>query len=223
MQIYKTGLYQRGNNQFSSFTGFSNCSDLIYESSFYKVFEMITPINWSDAQSSCAIWGGDLTSITTERENNYLNIIIPDTVSNCWIGLNDRDVEGTYTWIDGTELGYTNWTSIMSDYSNSVCVQINNTGEGYWNSVNCEVTSNTFVCKRQSSISFQGMFDQSQCNLWCVEHVRKMYHIQALSMYMYVYLYEGNIQYWIRCNVDSCFSKVFLRSIWTTCQWRIGL
>ena len=126
------------------------------------MFEVTTPINWLDAQSSCAIWGGDLTSITTERENNYLYTIIPDTVSNRWIGLNDRDVEGTYTWIDGTELGYTNWTTTMSDNSNSFCVQINNTGEGYWHSVNCEDTSNTFVCKRPSSISFQGMFDQIQ-------------------------------------------------------------
>ena len=110
---------------------------MIYDGSCYKVFEVSTPINWLDAQSSCAIWGGDLTSITTERENNYLYTIIPDTVSNCWIGLNDRDVEGTYTWIDGTELGYTNWTSTMSNNGSSVCVQIKNTGEGYWHSVNC--------------------------------------------------------------------------------------
>ena len=123
------------------------------------MFEVSTPINWLDAQSSCAIWGGDLTSITTERENNFLCTIIPDTVSNCWIGLNDRDVEGTYTWIDSTELGYTNWTSTMSDNSNSVCVQINNTEEGYWYSVNCEDTSNTFMCKRQSNKSSQGLFD----------------------------------------------------------------
>ena len=70
-----------------------------------------TPINWLDAQSSCAIWGGDLTSITTERENNYLNTIITSSVGNCWIGLNDRDVEGTYTWIDGTMVSYTDWTT----------------------------------------------------------------------------------------------------------------
>ena len=60
--------------------------DLIYDGSCYKVFEVsTTPINWLDAQSSCAIWGGDLTSITTERENNFLYTIIPDTVSSCWI------------------------------------------------------------------------------------------------------------------------------------------
>ena len=125
------------------------------------MFEVSTPINWLDAQSSCAIWGGDLTSITTQRENNYLYTIIPDTVSNYWIGLNDRDVEGTYTWIDGTELGYTNWTSTMSNHTNSVCVQANYTGEGCWYSVNCEDTSNTFVCKRPSNFSFQGLFGYS--------------------------------------------------------------
>ena len=73
---------------------------------------MSTPINWLDAQSSCAIWGGDLTSITTERENNYLNTIINSSVGNCWIGLNDRDVEGTYTWIDDTTLSYANFSSL---------------------------------------------------------------------------------------------------------------
>ena len=65
------------------------------------------PSNWLDAQSSCAIWGGDLTSITTQRENNYLNTLITSSVGNCWIGLNDRDVEGMYTWIDGTTVSYT--------------------------------------------------------------------------------------------------------------------
>ena len=89
--------------------GKSNGCDLIYDSSCYKVFEVSTPINWLEAQSSCAIWGGDLTSITTERENNYLNTIITSSVSNSWIGLNDRDVKRTYTWIDGTTVSYTNW------------------------------------------------------------------------------------------------------------------
>ena len=114
------------------------------------MFEVSTPINWLDAQSSCAIWGGDLTSITTETENNYLYTIIPDTVSNCWIGLNDRDVEGTYTWIDGTTVSHTNWTSTVPTIANSDCVQINNAGNGMWESVSCNSTLNAFLCKRDS-------------------------------------------------------------------------
>ena len=128
----------------------SDC-DLIYNFSCYKVFEVSTPINWLDAQSSCAIWGGDLTSITTERENNYLNTLITSSVGNCWIGLNDRDVEGMYTWIDDTTVSYTNWTSTPSDDTNNNCVQINNAGNGIWESVSCDITLNAFMCKRDSS------------------------------------------------------------------------
>ena len=112
---------------------------------------MSTPINWLDAQSSCAIWGGDLTSITTERENNYLNTLITSSVGNCWIGLNDRDVEGMYTWIDGTTVSYTNWTGTPPNVANSDCVRINNTGNGMWESVSCDMTLNAFLCKRDSS------------------------------------------------------------------------
>ena len=128
-----------------------NECNLIYNGSCYKVFEVSTPINWLDAQSSCAIWGGDLTSITTERENNYLNTIITSSVGNCWIGLNDRDVEGTYTWIDDTTVSYTNWTGTAPTIDNSDCVQINNAGNGMWESVRCDITLNAFLCKRDSS------------------------------------------------------------------------
>ena len=128
-----------------------NGCDLIFDSSCYKVFEVSTSINWLDAQSSCAIWGGYLTSITTVRENNYLNTIITSSVGNCWIGLNDREVEGNYTWIDGTTVSYANWTSTSSDDTNSDCVQINNTGNGMWESVSCDMTLDAFLCKRDST------------------------------------------------------------------------
>ena len=115
------------------------------------MFEVSPPINWLDAQSSCAIWSGDLTSITTERENNYLNTIITSSVGNCWIGLNDKGTEGSYTWIDDTTVSYTNWTNTPSDDTNSNCVQINNAGNGMWESVSCDMTLNSFLCKRDSS------------------------------------------------------------------------
>ena len=126
--------------------GKSNGCDLIYDSSCYKVFKVSTPINWLDAQSSCAIWGGDLTSITTERENNYLNTIIPDTVSNCWIGLNDRYELGTYTWIAGTTLNYTNWAMDAPTINDgSICIVMDS---GSWIPTDCSVSINTYICKR---------------------------------------------------------------------------
>ena len=124
---------------------------LTYNSSCYKVFEVSTPINWLDAQSSCAIWGGDLTSITTERENNYLYTIIPDTVSNCWIGLNDRDVEGRYTWTDGTEFNQPSFVTALSNNEANDCVEVMNNGS--WESVSCTSTLNSFICRASSVIT----------------------------------------------------------------------
>ena len=114
------------------------------------MFEVSTPINWLDAQSSCAIWGGDLTSITTERENNYLNTLITSSVGNCWIGLNDRDAEGMYTWIDGTAFTQPSFISIQSNDETNDCVEINKTVNS-WVSINCDTARDSFVCERNST------------------------------------------------------------------------
>ena len=133
-------------------TGDSRGCDLIYNGSCYRAFEVSDGINWLDAQSSCAVWGGDLTSITTERENNLLYTAIYDTVSNCWIGLYERDGDGGYQWVDGTALSYTNWTGSAPTAGNTTdCAQMNINGAGNWIAADCEGTNNSFICKRPST------------------------------------------------------------------------
>ena len=56
-----------------------------------------------------------------------------------------------YTWTDGRTVSSRNWTSTPPTIANSDCVQINNAGNGMWESVSCEVTLNAFLCKRDSS------------------------------------------------------------------------
>ena len=147
-------------NVTDSSTGDSRGCDLIYDGSCYRAFEVSDGINWLDAQSSCAVWGGDLTSITTERENNLLYTAISDTVSNCWIGLYERDGDGVYQWVDGTALSYTNWTgSAPTAGSTTDCVQMNSIGAGNWIAADCEGTSNSFICKKPSiNTNIIGMF-----------------------------------------------------------------
>ena len=131
--------------------------NLIYDGSCYKVFEVSTPINWLDAQSSCAIWGGDLTSITTERENNYLNTIITSSVGNCWIGLNDRDVEGIYIWINGKGFIAPTFAVIISNNGANDCVEISTTS-GDWETVSCDIMRSNLLCKRNSTVT-TGLFN----------------------------------------------------------------
>ena len=121
------------------------------------MFEVSTPINWLDAQSSCAIWGGDLTSITTERENNYLNTIITSSVGDCWIGLNDRDLEGTYTWTDGTAISYTNFSNTPSNEESNDCVEIDTISD-IWVTIDCDTIRSNFLCERDSTVT-TGLFN----------------------------------------------------------------
>ena len=109
-------------------------------------------INWLYAQSSCVVWGGGLTSITTERENNLLYTAISDTVSNSWIGMYERDGDGMYQWVDGSVVSYTKWTgSAPTDGNTNDCVQMNTNRAGSWKATDCEGITNSFICKKPST------------------------------------------------------------------------
>ena len=143
-------------NVTDSSTGDSRGYDLIYDGSFYRAFEVSDGINWLDAQSSCAVWGGDLTSITTERENNLLYTAISDTVSNCWIGLFERDGDGVYQWVDGTALSYTNWAANEPNTpTTDNCVEMNSNGN--WTNLDCDAERNWFICETNLSNISPGM------------------------------------------------------------------
>ena len=64
-----------------------------------------TALNWIDAQSFCNNYGTNLASIHSESQFNQTRTLCQG-YDRCWIGLNDRDKEGTYTWDDGSNTDY---------------------------------------------------------------------------------------------------------------------
>ena len=65
-------------------------------------------LSWTDARESCKHKGGDLASISSQAINDRL--LSMEVEDDFWIGLNDKENEGSYVWASGDPFGpYTNW------------------------------------------------------------------------------------------------------------------
>ena len=100
---------------------------------YYPGNEMV----WSEAQTYAEQYGGNLVSINSQEENDF---ITSKTNWKVWIGLTDSDVEGIWKWSDGSDYDFSNWKSGEPNNSGNgiPCrpfgedyVEIDNTG--YWN------------------------------------------------------------------------------------------
>ena len=66
-----------------------------------------TPQTWDDAETDCASTGATIAVIADNDENVDIDGEFP---ADSWIGYTDAAVEGTFVWVDGTPVGYTQWS-----------------------------------------------------------------------------------------------------------------
>ncbi|XP_071940912.1 C-type mannose receptor 2-like [Antedon mediterranea] len=102
-----------------------------------------------DAEAICANEGGSLVTITNQEEQDFLSVRADVLRAEMWIGL--HDTKGTFEWIDGSALSFTNWApgepneagsgedcvSFVSKYSRL----------GMWNDLDC-TRHQPYICKR---------------------------------------------------------------------------
>jgi hypothetical protein len=102
---------------------------------------------WNEAGLYCTPRGGQLVSINSEAEGKWLRAKLqspatPD-ISSAWLGLNDRDTEGSFVWQDGSSAGYTNWASgEPTDSTQKNCVSHDGSN---WHTRNCDDNAG-FIC-----------------------------------------------------------------------------
>ncbi|XP_015228628.1 PREDICTED: galactose-specific lectin nattectin-like [Cyprinodon variegatus] len=98
---------------------------------------------WSDAEKFCISIGGNLASIHSIEENNFVSELVHRVTGgsrDTWIGGYDAVTENTWLWSDGSSLEFVNWYQDQPDNGHSSrnqhCMEINYAGE-YWNDMPC--------------------------------------------------------------------------------------
>ena len=73
-------------------------------------------VSWDNAKKSCEKRGGHLVCINDEKEQQFLQTLVAGGgLPFYWIGLSDAEIEGTFKWVNGDPLTYTNWCQNQPD------------------------------------------------------------------------------------------------------------
>lgn len=105
---------------------------------------VLTPKTWADAELACLNMGKHLVTLETAAEADWLQPQQP-AGAGIWLGINDRAVEGSWVWSDGTS-SYTRWAVGEPNNANNEDCAVSYTNTGLWNDVPCTTTA-AFVCE----------------------------------------------------------------------------
>ncbi|XP_008276769.1 CD209 antigen-like protein E [Stegastes partitus] len=107
--------------------------------------------SWDEGREDCKGRGADLVVINSPEEQTFLSRFKGE---NPWIGLNDKENEGTWTWVDGTPLTISYWENIQPDngggspqWGEEDCAQIRTAESTHWNDISC-TTSLQWICEK---------------------------------------------------------------------------
>ncbi|XP_072018636.1 uncharacterized protein [Amphiura filiformis] len=180
-------------------------------------------VTFGDAQTACLGKNAMLTSIHDQDEQEFISDLVAAGSGHKWIGLNDIDVEGTFTWIDGTQLDFEFWAIYQPDNDQGMedCVHLKNGGSntGLWNDIPCSDTYK-YICKKsqanpEPSPSPSGP-DQPQSPVpegQCAGKENGLYPDPEDCMKFYACSDNGQSEFHISCDTNLVFKIIFQRAM----------
>ena len=78
------------------------------------VYYLLSQNNWTGSEAEAVTLGGHLTTINDQAENDWVYSTFSSYAGvsrNLWIGLSDKDNEGTFVWASGESSSFLNWFS----------------------------------------------------------------------------------------------------------------
>ncbi|XP_030614161.1 CD209 antigen-like protein E [Archocentrus centrarchus] len=105
--------------------------------------------SWDAGRKDCRDKGADLVVIDSPEEQAFLSTIIQ---TNTWIGLNEKEQEGQWKWVDGTPLILSYWATnepnnAGTPHHDEDCVHIRDEDRMTWNDISC-ASSFKWICEK---------------------------------------------------------------------------
>ncbi|KAM8872531.1 uncharacterized protein ACB058_004460 isoform 1-T1 [Synchiropus picturatus] len=126
---------------------------LSFSGSCYWISNINMLTTWNEAQTKCSDIGAHLLIINSQEEQFFINGKLPDyhqvDIPDIWIGLSDKDHDGTFKWVDKSDVTFSNYGDGWPTNTPNLwdCGQIY-TGnyDGKWETTNC-FKSLGYVCE----------------------------------------------------------------------------
>ncbi|MEQ2204408.1 hypothetical protein XENOCAPTIV_012812 [Xenoophorus captivus] len=107
--------------------------------------------SWDEGREDCRNKGSDLLVIDSADEQKYVSALTEKFV---WIGLNDKDTEGSWKWVDGSSPNFTYWSKAQPDngggdprWGEEDCAYILSSDQRRWNDRSCSA-SMQWICEK---------------------------------------------------------------------------
>ncbi|XP_035283709.1 lactose-binding lectin l-2-like [Anguilla anguilla] len=116
---------------------------------------------WIDAEVNCINLGGNLASVHSEDEHQFLQQLhlAFDRVENeYWIGMSDLYKDNGWFWTDGTNpRDFSKWNPREPNHTDNTehCVNANYGGLKGWNDILCTRTFASICAKRLNDLQYQ--------------------------------------------------------------------
>ncbi len=128
------------------------CPDgVLQDGRCYKVISQNS--TWFEAQDACLAWGGQLVSIGSKADNDFVRGLGNQAgCSDVWIGFNDLAKDDTWVWSDGSPANYDNWADGEPNECENCCGSPEDVAEmwtdGTWNDICLKLDNPCMVCEK---------------------------------------------------------------------------
>ena len=153
---------------------------------------------WENAKIHCANLGGHLAIIDDANENSALFSYLQSIgVNNAYFGLSDAAQEGTWTWVDGTPLTYSNWgtgepSNLAYDGTaeNYGMFYVDTYSNGEWNDGDFRETV-SFICE-VDSVDTSGLTvnENAQPVQFYIDSATELLASLGIATYDFVFLFD---------------------------------